>query len=309
MLGDGGSQKEALRPNFDRSIMIDFRGAKISSNSGFLLLREMDERFDIIGPMSGCLEDRRSPVHTRYSLVQMIRQRVYQISAGYEDCNDADHLRIDPALRLAIGKGHKMGASQSMLSRLENEVLGGETGLKALDAALRRPVDALLKDRRRLIIDVDSTEDPAHGSQERVAYNGHFGLSCFHPCLPSRAAVPAWERSSGRATCTRPMEPSLFSTPSWGGTVPGSGFFGFGAAPPSRARTSTSTARESGSPTSSAFAPTRSSTKRFRLIWHARLAARPGMGVRSRWSISITKQRAERGPAGWSVRWNGVRIS
>ncbi|HBK79638.1 MAG TPA: hypothetical protein DDZ83_08135, partial [Nitrospinae bacterium] len=42
----------------------------------------------------------------------------------YEDCNDADHLRIDPALRLAIGKGHNAGAGQSMLSRLENEVLG-----------------------------------------------------------------------------------------------------------------------------------------------------------------------------------------
>ena len=63
MPGCGGSQKEVLRPNFDRSIMIDFRGAKISSDTGFLL-READERFDIIGPMSGCLEDRRSPVHT-----------------------------------------------------------------------------------------------------------------------------------------------------------------------------------------------------------------------------------------------------
>ena len=183
MLGDGGSQKEALRSNFDRSIMIEFRGAKISSDTGFLLLRETDERFNIIGPMSGFLEDRRSPVHTRHSLVQVIRQRVYQIGAGYEDCNDADHLRIDPALRLALGKGHKMGASQSMLSRLENDILGNETGLKALDAALRRSTDALLKkkDRRRLIIDVDSTEDPAHGSQERVAYNGHFGMNYFHP--------------------------------------------------------------------------------------------------------------------------------
>ncbi len=139
MLGDGGSQKEALRPDFDRSIMIDFRGAKISSDTGFLLLREMDERFDIIGPMEDCLEDRK------HSLVQMIRQRVYQIAAGYEDCNDADHLRIDPALRLAIGKGHKAGASQSMLSRLENEVLGNGVGLKALDAALRRSTDALLR--------------------------------------------------------------------------------------------------------------------------------------------------------------------
>ncbi len=73
MLGDGGSQKEALRPAFDRSIMIDFRGARISSDTGFLLLREMDERFDIIGPMSDCLEDRRSAVHPTHSLVQMVR--------------------------------------------------------------------------------------------------------------------------------------------------------------------------------------------------------------------------------------------
>ncbi len=73
MLGDGGSQKEALRPNLDRSILVDFQGARISSDTGFLLLRDMDERFNIIGPMSGCLEDRRSPVHTRHSLVQMIR--------------------------------------------------------------------------------------------------------------------------------------------------------------------------------------------------------------------------------------------
>ena len=54
----------------------------------------------------------------------MVQQRVYQIAAGYEDCNDADFLRIDPALRLALGKDHRAGASQSMLSRLENEGLG-----------------------------------------------------------------------------------------------------------------------------------------------------------------------------------------
>jgi hypothetical protein len=143
MLRDSGSQKEALRPNFDRSIMTDFQGSRIGSDTGFLLLREMDEHFDVIGPMSDCLEDRRCPVHTRHTLVQVNRQRVYQIAAGYEDCNDADYLRIDPALRIAIGKGHKLGASQSVLSRLENEVLGNEAGLKALDGALQRSTDAL----------------------------------------------------------------------------------------------------------------------------------------------------------------------
>ena len=133
--------------------------------------------------MKDCLEDLRSPAHTRHALVQMVRQRVYQIAAGYEDCNDADYLRIDPALRLAIGKDHKVGASQSMLSRLENDVLGNAMGLEALDGALTRATDALLKRKntKRLIIDVDSADDPAHGKQEGVAYNGHFAKTCFHP--------------------------------------------------------------------------------------------------------------------------------
>jgi hypothetical protein len=115
-------------------------------------------------------------------MVQMVRQRVYQIAAGYEDCNDADFLGIDPALRLAIGKDHKGGASQSILSRLENDVLGNAIGLEALDGALTRSTDALLrrKNKRRLIIDLDSTEDPAYGKQEGVAYNGHFAKNCFH---------------------------------------------------------------------------------------------------------------------------------
>jgi len=58
------------------------------------------------------------------AVVQMVRQRVYQIAAGYEDCNDADFLRVDAALRLALGKDHRFGASQSMVSRFENDILG-----------------------------------------------------------------------------------------------------------------------------------------------------------------------------------------
>ena len=172
-----------IRPDFNRAIMIDFQGAQISSDTGFILLREIDERFSIIDPMRDCLEDLRSPAHTKHALVQMVRQRVYQIAAGYEDCNDADFLRIDPALRLALGKDHQAAAGQSMLSRLENDVLGNALGLEALDGALTRAADALLKrkNKRRLIIDLDSTEDPAHGKQEGVAYNGHFAKTCFHP--------------------------------------------------------------------------------------------------------------------------------
>jgi hypothetical protein len=163
--------------------MIDFQGAKITSDTGFLLLREIDERFGILGPMGIELEDARSWVHSKHSLLQMSRQRIYQMAAGYEDCNDADFLRIDPALGLAIGKGDEAGAGQSRLSRLENEVLGTEAGLTALENALMRSNDTLMrrKKNQRLIVDVDSTEDPAHGKQENIAFNGHFRNSCFHP--------------------------------------------------------------------------------------------------------------------------------
>ncbi len=183
MPGNGEAQKEAIRPDFNKSIVIDFAGAKITSDAGFLLMREVDQRFGIIE--SGCSKpvDNRSVSHKKHSFEQMIQQRVYQIAAGYEDCNDTDYLRIDPAMRLALGKGHRFGASQSVMSRLENDILGTSAGRQALDAMITRSTDALLKkkSKKRLILDVDSTEDPAHGNQDQMAYNGHFGKNCFHP--------------------------------------------------------------------------------------------------------------------------------
>jgi len=183
VLENGEAKKDAIRPDFNKSIFIDFAGAKITSDAGFLMMREVDQRFDII--QSGCklLKDTRSVSHKKHSFEQMIRQRVYQIAAGYEDCNDADLLRIDPALRLALDKGHQSGAGQSVMSRLENEILGTVAGQEALDAMITKSTDVLLKrkNKKRLILDVDSTEDPAHGNQQYMAYNGHFGKNCFHP--------------------------------------------------------------------------------------------------------------------------------
>ena len=183
MLGNGEAQNGIIRPEFNQSILMDFLGAKITSDAGFLVLREIDERFKVTAPMGREIDDPRSPVHIKHSMVEMIRQRVYLIAAGYEDCIDADQLRIDPALRLAIGKDHKACAGQSMMSKLENDYLGNGQGYMALEKALARSADALLrrKSKRRLIVDFDSTEDPAHGKQENVVYNGHFKKNCFHP--------------------------------------------------------------------------------------------------------------------------------
>jgi hypothetical protein len=60
MIGSGERRKEVIRPDFNRAIMIDFQGAKITSDVGFLFMREIDERFKIIAPVGDCLEDLRS---------------------------------------------------------------------------------------------------------------------------------------------------------------------------------------------------------------------------------------------------------
>ncbi len=199
----GDKQTGAIRPEFDRSISIDFRGAKITSDTGFFIMREIDQRFNILSAAASQIDDPRSPRHTDHSLLQLLRQRVYQVAAGYEDCNDADHLRVDPALRLALGKEHESGAGQSALPRFENNILETRQGLKALENAISRSVNTLLRRRnkRRLIIDVDSTEDPVHGNQEGAAFNGYFEQVCFHPlfCLTNKGDLLSARLRPGNA--------------------------------------------------------------------------------------------------------------
>ena len=93
MLGNGEIHDRIIRPEFNRSIVMDFLGTKITSDAGFLALREIDQRFKVTAPMGREIDDPRSPVHIKHSMVEMIRQRVYQIAAGYEDCIGADFLR------------------------------------------------------------------------------------------------------------------------------------------------------------------------------------------------------------------------
>ena len=201
MIHSGEERTNGIRCRFNPSIGINFQGAKISSDTGILLLREIDERFGITSALEGILQDSRNVSHTQHSCTDLLRQRVYQIAAGYEDCNDANELRKDPALRLALDKNNAYAASQSLLSRFENEILGNRQGLHALDGVLQRSIDPLLKreGKARLILDLDSSEDPAHGRQEGVNYNGHFRKNCYHPlfCFTSSGICLAGKLREG----------------------------------------------------------------------------------------------------------------
>ncbi|MGA2734790.1 MAG: transposase [Syntrophobacteraceae bacterium] len=138
MCAVGDKHRGTIRPEFDCSISIDFQDTKITSDTGFLVMREVDQRFNILGGAESQIDDSRSPRHTDHSMLQLLRQRVYQLAAGYEDCNDANHLRVGPALRLALGKEHESGAGQSALCRFENKIFATREGLKAVENALNR---------------------------------------------------------------------------------------------------------------------------------------------------------------------------
>jgi hypothetical protein len=129
-------------------------------------------------------EWRRGPV--RHSLETLVRQRVFQIACGYEDQDDADTLRSDPLLKLVCGRlpSEAHLASQPTLSRLENAV-----DSKACYRLALALVALYLQERERdglpdhIILDCDSTDDPAHGQQEGVAYHGYYGQYMYHPLL------------------------------------------------------------------------------------------------------------------------------
>ena len=116
----GERENSSVIPSFNKTICIDFRGAKISSDAGVLMLREIDERFNITAPLGDRLHDPRRASHLRHTYLDLIRQRVCQMASGYEDCNDANHLRIDPALRLALGKDEEYAYHFSRRQRIQS---------------------------------------------------------------------------------------------------------------------------------------------------------------------------------------------
>jgi len=75
----GDKQAGTIRPEFDRSISIDFRGAKMTSDTGFLIMREIDQRFNVLKAAASRIDDARSARHTDHSLLELLRQRVYQV--------------------------------------------------------------------------------------------------------------------------------------------------------------------------------------------------------------------------------------
>ena len=99
----GESDSSALRLDFDRRLMLRFRGAAITSDAGLLAYRELDDALGLTAAAGAALADARTGKNGRHALVGLLRQSVFGRLAGYEDVNDAERLRRDPAMRWVVG--------------------------------------------------------------------------------------------------------------------------------------------------------------------------------------------------------------
>lgn len=167
-----------------KAVIVSLDAPTTSTDGGLLLLRSVDERLKLTEALSGCLVDSRDEQRVRHSRREQLRQRIFQIAMGYPDQNDATALRSDAMLQVAcdVEPGRGELSSQPTLSRFENSMNGRE--LNGLMRVLEEQfVAGLEPDRRVVVLDIDSTDDPTHGQQELSCFNGFYDEHMYHPLL------------------------------------------------------------------------------------------------------------------------------
>lgn len=172
------------RPLLDR-VQIVQNAPDISSDGGLVLLKKTEQRYGLVRRMAGWLRDDRCQPKVTHSYEKMLGQRVMGICQGWEDCNDFDALGSDPLYTVCLnGKP----ASQPTLSTFENSV--GHRGLYAMSKEMAQFfIDChRQKPPKRIVLDLDATDDPAHGQQEFEFYHGFYGTHCFLPLLAFASA-------------------------------------------------------------------------------------------------------------------------
>jgi hypothetical protein len=190
-----------LSPVAGKPVHVAFDGGRLTSDAGVLVLAEIERRLGIADRLARCLEDPRDPERVRHGIAEMIRFRSLLIAAGYADANDCDALRADPAFKMAVGRLPESGedlCSQPTMCRLEN--LPGPIALKRMMAAMIELFcDSFDEVPRRIVLDIDDTEDRVHGQQQLSLFNAHYDSRCFLP-------IHLYEAISGIVVLQRGLE-------------------------------------------------------------------------------------------------------
>jgi hypothetical protein len=150
-----------------------------------------DRRLGLTAALTGSLVDERDPSRITHGLRELLHQRVYGITCGYADCNDAERLAKDPVFKVLLDRDPVTGvdlASQPTLSRFENSVGARELvrmGEALADLVIERHRKRLRRKARLITIDLDQTEDPTHGAQQLSMFTGTTATGATCRCSPS----------------------------------------------------------------------------------------------------------------------------
>lgn len=162
-----------------RRIEARFSGGDITSDGGLLLLRQADRRLGLLEAVSAKLPDARDPRYVKHDLLTLLRQRVYALCQGYEDLNDHDQLRGDPALQTATGQDRMLGSAPT-LCRLENR-MDRKAAIAIHQVLVEQFIASFAEPPEELILDFDATDDRVHGLQEGRFFHGYYDAYCFLP--------------------------------------------------------------------------------------------------------------------------------
>lgn len=166
-----------------KKVIMDFDGGAVTSDAGLLVLRETERRIGIIRRIADSIMDNRDKRYIDHSMKDLVSQRVMQIACGYEDADDSDHLRRDPALKMACNRAPLSGddlASQPTMSRLENSV-SRTTLYRMAQGFVDGFTDSYRRPPKKIILDVDDTDDPTHGAQQLALFNTYYDEYCYLP--------------------------------------------------------------------------------------------------------------------------------
>jgi hypothetical protein len=167
-----------------KPVEVAFDAPEISSDGGLLLLRQLDEGLGLTEGLGVLIPDHRDPWRTQHSRVEQVRQRIYQVAQGYEDCNDSDILRNDRLFKLACDRSEEDRglSSQPTLSRLENAVDAASLR-EVLDFLEDSYVSTIPEDTEVVVLDIDSTSDETHGDEQLSFFHGFYDHHMLHPLL------------------------------------------------------------------------------------------------------------------------------
>jgi hypothetical protein len=166
-----------------KKVQADFDAGTLSSDGGVLFLRPLEAQLEIIKRLSQVLVDRRHQSYVEHSYEDLMRQRVFPIACGYEDANDCNVLRHDPAFKAACHRlplcGDPLG-SQATMSRLENGVSRRDL-YRMTQAWVDLFLDSYPQAPKAILLDIDDTNDTTHGDQQLALFNAHYGDYGYQP--------------------------------------------------------------------------------------------------------------------------------